>query len=837
MMRKILCYALLMSWYSVVGQEIQRGDTARLQSKDTAIQVVPQKKYIASYRPDTTKREAPSSVPAGNDQLSAPSTYAKLIKPHALTRKGLFTVHRVDDNYYFEIPDSLLGRDLLVVTRIAQGAAGVRPEYTGYAGDQVGSTIIRFERGPNHKLFLRRITYEENPGDSTNAMFHAVVRSNLQPLVAAFGVGAYALNLRGSVIDITDYINGDNDILFFNSTARKTMRVGSMQSNMCYIKDINSFPLNLEIRTIKTYTQTSSDNNFTLELNTSIVLLPKKPMRKRFADRRVGYFTERYVDYDANPQGVKTVNYIKRWRLEPKPQDMAKYKSGELVEPQKPIIYYIDPATPKKWVPYLMQGVMDWQKAFEKAGFKNAILAKEAPDPREQPNWSLEDSRHSAIVYKPSSFANAAGPIITDPRSGEILESHINWYHNLMSILREWYMVQCGTTDPRAQKMKFDDALMGQLIRSVCAHEVGHSLGLTHNFGSSSTVPVEKLRDREWLAVHGHTPSIMDYSRFNYVAQPEDSVGEAGLISRIGDYDCWAIEYGYRLLPEIKSEENEIPFLNGWIMDKMKDKRLWFGSEFTIDDPRIQTEDLGDNAMKAGDYGIKNLQRIVPRLIHWTYEPNEGYRNLKQLYAGVINQYNFYLGHVITYIGGTFETVKTAEQVGPVYSPVPGSLQREAVQFLSRHVFQTPTWLLDTALLSRTGQSPEQIVTDAHRMALNNILSNTTLNKLQESEAMYGLKAYRFLDLLDDVDKEIWTELNTYASISIYRRNLQRHYIERLLELATPRSGWDTRDVGPVVANKLAEIDLRIDKALTKTKDAMTVYHLRYIQDKIKATK
>lgn len=782
---------------------------------------------------DTTIQETPSSVPAGNMQLTAPSNYSKLIKPDALTRRGLFTVHKVSDKYYFEIPDSLLGRDILVVTRIAQGAAGIRSDYAGYAGDQVGSTVIRFEKGPEHKLFLRRITYEEQPGDSSNSMFNSVVRSNLQPLVASFGIGAYTPNGRNSVIDITDYVNGDNDILFFSNTTRKTMQVGSIQPNMCYIKDISSFPMNLEVRTIKTYVQTSSNNNFTLELNTSLVLLPEKPMRKRFADRRVGYFTERYTDYDANPQGIKIVNYIKRWRLEPKPEDVERYLKGEIVEPEKPIVYYIDPTTPKKWVPYLMQGVMDWQVAFEKAGFRNAIIAKEAPGPEENPTWSLQDARHSAIVYKPSSIANAAGPIITDPRSGEILESHINWYHNLMSTLHDWYMIQCGATDPRARKMKFDDALMGQLIRSVCAHEVGHSLGLTHNFGSSSAVPVEKLRDREWLEAHGHTPSIMDYSRFNYVAQPEDSVSEKGLILRIGDYDIWAIQYGYRLIPDIRSEENEIPFLNGWIMEKSRERKYWFGSEFSSEDPRIQTEDLGDNAMLASDYGIRNLQRIVPHLIQWTYEPNEGYRNLSRVYSGVLTQFNYYLGHVATYIGGVYETTKTAEQIGPVFSVVPVDKQRGAIAFLSKNIFQTPTWLLDTAILSRTGQSAEEIISDAQRMVLNTMLSNNTLNKLSEGEAMYGLKAYRLVNYLDDVDNIMWTELETYSSISIYRRNLQRYYVERLMELAFPKSGWDTRDVGPITKNKLNDIRFRIEKALPKTKDAMTVYHLRYILDKL----
>jgi hypothetical protein len=480
-----------------------------------------------------------------------------------------------------------------------------------------------------------------------------------------------------------------------------------------------------------------------------------------------------------------------------------------------------------------MQGVNDWQVAFERAGFKNAIMAKEAPDPQEQPNWSLQDARHSAIVYKPSSLANAAGPIITDPRSGEILESHINWYHNLMSILHDWYMIQCGAVDPRAQRMKFDDDLMGELIRSVCAHEVGHSLGLTHNFGSSSMVPVEKLRDRNWLEEHGHTPSIMDYSRFNYVAQPEDSVSQRGLISRIGDYDLWAIEYGYKLLPDITSEENEIPFLNGWIMDNTKNKRLWFGSEFNSDDPRVQTEDLGDNAMKAGEYGIKNLQRIVPRLVGWTYEPNEGYRSLRRVYSGLVSQFNYYLGHVTTNIGGTYETHKTGEQIGPVFSIVPAATQREALKFLSDHIFQTPMWLLDTAVLSRTGQSPEQIIGDAQRMVLNNLLSNSTLNKLSEAEAMYPNKAYRLVNYLDDLDNTMWTELSYAGTISLYRRNLQRYYVERLLDLASPKSGWDNRDVGPVTKNKLNDIRMRIEKALLKTKDAMTVYHLKYILDKL----
>src|SRR5690606_15429008 len=385
-------------------------------------------------------------------------------------------------------------------------------------------------------------------------------------------------------IDVTDYISSDNNVLFFSSTLKTSNRIGSQQSDKSYIAGVRSYPTNIEISTVKTYGRTAAPStsgssrssapsgNITVELNSSLVMLPKVPMKPRNYDARVGYFTTGYTDFDANPHGVESVRLIKRWRLEPKPEDMEKYKRGELVEPAKPIIFYIDPATPKKSVPYLIQGINDWQKSFEKAGFKNGIIGKPARTKAEDPEWSLEDARYSAIVYKPSPIPNASGPSIADPRSGEILESHINWHHNVMQLIHDWYFVQCAPVDEGARTMRFDDELMGQLIRFVSSHEVGHTLGLRHNYGSSSTVPVEKLRDKKWVEENGHTPSIMDYARFNYVAQPEDNISRAGLFPRIGDYDDWAIEWGYKLFPNITSEEEEKAHLNKWVITRLADK-------------------------------------------------------------------------------------------------------------------------------------------------------------------------------------------------------------------------------------------------------------------------
>ncbi|MBL7730790.1 MAG: zinc-dependent metalloprotease [Chitinophagaceae bacterium] len=805
-------------------------------------------------RPDTARR--------GGGPANGPKPYKEVITSKAVSDGGMFWVHKVEDKYFFEIPDSLLERDILVVNRLSKAAAGMRVGgFAGYAGDDISRNVIQFQRGPNNKIFLRSISFAEYAKDSTASMYTAVKRSNIQPIAASFDIKSLGKDSTGVVIDVTDYVSGDNDILHFSSGAKSTYRIGSIQNDKSYIENIRSYPINLEIRTVKTYSRTPAPptagfnpggpvtGNLTVEINSSLVLLPKVPMQARYFDKRVGYFDIRYVDYDANPQGVETIVMVKRWRLEPREEDMEKYKRGELVEPKKPIIFYIDPATPKKWIPYLIQGVNDWQGAFEKAGFKNAIMAKMAPTKEEDSTWSLDDARNSAIVYKPSDIANASGPSIADPRSGEIMESHINWYHNIMELLRDWYFVQCATSDPAARKMVFEDELMGQLIRFVSSHEVGHTLGLRHNFGSSSTVPVENLRNKAWVEANGHTPSIMDYARFNYVAQPEDNISRKGLFPRIGDYDNWAIEWGYRLFPQFKSPEAEKGHLNTWVIEKLKNRRLWWGDgETNGDDSRNQTEDLGDDAMKASMYGIKNLQRIVPNLTQWTKEDNKDYEGLRQMYDQVLGQFTRYSVHVARNVGGLMLTPKMVEEAGPVYENVPKTKQKEAVDFLNKNVFATPTWVLNNDIFSRTGTTGSSYVLGVQTAALSRLLSTRTMDKLVEAEATQGAaNAYTLTELLGDLKKGIWTELPSGKVSDMYRRNLQKAFVGSLTGLLTPQGtiqaapgisftvgGLNERsDAKSIIRGYLVSLRAELNAAATRATDTVSKFHFQDLADRI----
>ena len=752
------------------------------------------------------KKKAQTEVKAApaKQNINGLKPYAQVITPKAKSSFGFLTVHKVDNNYFFEIPDSMLNRDILIVNRISKAPTSRQKSRVGYPGDILGSKVIRFENKDNKRILVREYSYRER-SENKDGMFQSVRNSNTQPIVANFGIETIKKDslTRNYVINVSVFLQKENPLFSFDADSKEYIGLLNMVGEGTYIDTLKAFPKNIEISTTVTYQSKKGMSNvgfletgspripLTYELNSSMVLLPEVPMKARLFDPRVGYFTVGYTDFDSNPQGIEYKKLITRWCLEPKNE--AAYLRGELVEPKKPITIYIDPATPKKWVPYLIQGVNDWQVAFEKAGFKNAIYALEAPT--DDPSWSLEDARHSAIVYKPSDIPNASGPHINDPRTGEILETHINWYHNVMSLLRDWYMIQAGTIDEAARKMQLDDELMGQLIRFVSSHEVGHTLGLRHNFGSSHTVPVEKLRDKVWVEANGHTPSIMDYARFNYVAQPEDGITRAGIFPRIGIYDKWSIEWGYRWLPQFQTPEDEVAFSNQSIIEKLKtDVRYTFGTESDPNDPRNQSEDLGDDSMLASLYGIKNLKRIVPQILTWSYEPNKSYAGAGEIYSGVVSQFNRYLGHVTKNVAGIYSNSITVEQTDEIAREfVPANIQKRAIAFLNEQLFTTPEWLIDRQLMEKAKILPVNVICSLQSGVLARLINKNTLDKMSENEILNGKKAYTSAQMFNDLKKVIWSNL---GQSDIYKRNMQKAYVENLINMLDKKGNADKNASG-----------------------------------------
>ena len=812
--------------------------------------------------PPAAPAAAPSAPAAPPAPRTGPRSYKELITPKAKTTRGLFNVHKLDDKFYFEIKESLFGREIMAITRFSKvaGGGGV------YGGELANQQVVRFEKGPDNKVFMRVVTVI-SVADSSQPIYKAVKNSNLDPIAASFDIKAFGADSTGAIIDVTDYFKGDNQAVSINPSSKRRLNLTAIQSDKSYIETIKSFPINTEVRSVKTFGASAAMPGMgaapspfpsaslpaanaagvvTLEINNSFILLPEKPMQKRLNDIRTGYFVDDYTVYSDDQQKTEESSFIVRWKLQPKKEDIERWKKGELVEPEKPIIYYLDPATPKKWRPYLIQGVNDWQAAFEKAGFKNAIMGKEWPEG--DSTMSLEDARYSVIRYFASDIQNAYGPNVHDPRSGEILESHIGWYHNVMSLLHDWYFVQTAAVDPDARKMKFDDDLMGNLIRFVSSHEVGHTLGLRHNMGSSSKTPVEKLRDKAWVEANGHTASIMDYARFNYVAQPEDNISRAGLFPRIGDYDKWAIEWGYGYGAD--NEEDDKKQRNKLYNERLaKNPRVWFGTyEYgNLSDARTQSEDLGDNSMKASDYGVKNLKRIMAKLPEWTKEEGDRYQNLQQMYGQVVSQFNRYLGHVARNIGGYYETPKSVEQTGDVYEVTPKAIQKEAVAFVNNHLFTTPEWMLNYNILNKINNPVSDQLSTIQDNVLGSVLSSSRLTKMAVHANRFP-NAYTIDELLTDMEKNILSEWTAKKSIDGHRRNLQKSYVERMIALlgtaaASPGAGGFTisvgvdskkTDVSSVVRGHLNAMKNASQSAAAAATENMTKYHLQDITERIK---
>ena len=794
----------------------------------------------AQNRRNAPPPPTPAIIATPAPAVATPKTgirpYKEIITDKAKTDDGLFKVHRLDGKYFYEIPDSLFDREMLVVTRYAK-----TPTVDGtYGGEELNEQVWKWQRR-DKQVFIRVPSYRNIAAKETE-MFEAVRNSNLDAVLSSFEIKALNKDSNSVVIDVTDLYSKDVQSLGLPQSLRTLYKITTMDDTRTYVDTIKSFPINIEVRSLKTYRATDppgdkSIGSMTVEINNSMLLLPEVPYKARLSDDRVGFFGQSQTDYGLDAQKAQVTRYIHRWKLEPK--DPAAYKRGELVEPKKQIVYYIDPATPAKWRPYLIAGVKDWNIAFEAAGFKNAITALEAPT--NDPDWSPEDARYSVIRYFASNIANAYGPHISDPRSGEIMESDIGWYHNVMNLVRNWFFIQTAAINPDARNPKFKDEIMGQLVRFVSSHEVGHTLGLPHNFGSSVAYPVDSLRSAAFTKRMGGTaPSIMDYARFNYIAQP----GDEGVVlyPGIGDYDKWAIKWGYTWF-DSQTPEQEAKILNKWTIERAGNPAYFYGQQTGNPvDPRAQSEDLGDDAVKASSYGIANLKRILPNIEKWTYEEGQPYNNLQELFGEVLIQWNRYMGHVRSNIGGIYENDKTYEQKGPVYTHVPEAKQKDALQFINEQAFSTPVWMLDQSVLNKFDNAG--IVERLRRTqvgVLNGILDFSRLNRVIDNSVKNGPAAYSMDELFADLRNGIWSELKTGANVDTYRRNLQRAYIERMsyllneneptipaqfAALAAPQMDASQSDIRPMARFELKALATQIREAQPKFSNSIIKSHL-----------
>ncbi len=766
--------------------------------------------------------------------------YGKVVTKDMKTDEGLFKIHSKDNSYLFEIPDSLLNREMLMVTRIAKTASGI-----GFGGGKTNTQVLRWER--KNKNILLRVVSHQVVADTILPVHEAVVNSNFEPVLYSFPIKAFNKDTTGVVVDGSKFLSDDIKPMGFPQSYRTRYRATRLDKSRSYIERVSSYPQNIEMRHVKTYFASRPPSNgsvgsISVEMSNSMILLPKTPMKRRYFDERVGWFARGQVDYGQDAQKSKTVTYLDRWRLEVRDEDIEKFKNGELVVPKKQIVYYIDRATPEVWRKYIKQGIEDWQVAFEAAGFKEAIIAKDPPSKEEDPDWSPEDVRYSVVRYLASPIPNANGPHVSDPRSGEILESDINWYHNVMSLLRNWFFVQTAAINPEAQSTEFKDEVMGRLIRFVSSHEVGHTLGLPHNMGSSAAYPVDSLRSASFTKKYSTAPSIMDYARFNYVAQPEDK--DVALMPNIGIYDKYSISWGYRPILD-KTAKEEKPILDSWILKHAGDAMYRFGHQQAggVVDPSSQTEDLGDDAIKASMYGIKNLKRIVPNLEKWTAKKGENYEDMSTMYGQVLGQFNRYMGHVAANIGGVYEYYKTSDQEGAVYIHVSKDHQRNSVKFLNNELFKTPNWMIDKNIFGKTGFSGNiERIGSLQSRALNNVLDAGRMARMIENETLNGNSAYKLTTMFYDLRRGVWSELYNGKTIDTYRRNIQRAHIERLdylLNKAKDQRGANfgyfkqsavninQSDIKAMVRGELNRLKRDIKANVSKAPNTVSRYHLQ----------